>query len=141
MALLRDKMKLRLSILAVLAFLLMGARNPDTMVMTLINKSGMQIAVSIVAQDLTRVYYFTIPEGDKSSPTTSQVEIFKTTYRMRVFWLGEKDPVTGNECRQSRSSTLIARRNMRVVVGRCDMAPEHRGEPTMYKFGRWRCME
>jgi hypothetical protein len=59
---------------------------------------------------------------------------------MRVYWL-EADNSWNPACRSVRNSRLLARRNIRVVVGRCDEIPLERGEPTMYKFGRWRCME
>jgi hypothetical protein len=141
MALLKNKMHLRLLIIALLSVLLLGARESNFMVMTVINKAGMEVAVSLVANDLSRAYYIVIPEGNRDSPSIKRFTVTKDFYRMRVFWMEEQDPETGADCRTSSSSRVTAVRNMRVVVGSCAHALPNAGEKTMYKFGRWRCME
>jgi hypothetical protein len=136
-----DKMRRKLTLIAVLALFLLGSKYQDFMVLTVINKSGMGIAISLVAQDLSRAYYITIPEGDREHPYEMKFTVVKDPYRMRVFWLEDKDPKTGMRCQRVRGSTLVAHRNVRVVVAECDRLPPNAGEPTMVKFGRVRCIE
>lgn len=133
-------MKFRLSLVAILALFLIGAKGSDKMTVTLINKAGMEIAVSIIANDLSSAIYFTVPEGDHQNPYVTEFTLTKDVYRMRVFYMEENDPISGLPCRIQRTSRLQALRNMRIVVTGCETLPEARGEPTMYKFGHWSCM-
>lgn len=133
-------MKFRLSLVAVLTLFLIGAKGSNMMTVTLVNKAGMEIAVSLIANDLSSALYFTVPKGDHKNPYETKFTLVKDSYRMRVFYLEERDPTTGMRCRTQRTSRLMAYRNMRIVVTGCDVLPEARGEPTIYKFGRWSCM-
>lgn len=141
MAVLKNKMHVRLILIAILTVLLLGAKGSGDMVLTVVNKAGMDVAVSLVSVDLSRAYYITIPTGSRGGPTVQRLTLPQDSYRMRVFWLEDKDPETGRPCRRVRNSSLLALRNIRVVIGNCDQLAPTPGEPTMYKYGRWRCME
>lgn len=142
MRMLRDRVISIVLLLAVLSTLLIGAKGTDFMVMTVINKAGMDIAVSILAVDLSRNYYIPIPAGERGAPYVKVFTLVKDQYRMRVYYLDKKDPETGEPCLRGRGTQLLAVRNMRVVIGPCDRRDlPNPGEPTMYKFGRWRCLQ
>lgn len=133
-------MRLRLTIIAILALLLMGAKGTKLTTITLVNKSGLSVNVSLLADDLSKNYFLNLPKGDRDQPYVTKLTVVQDTYRMRVYWLGEKDPATGNPCRYGRQSSLVAGRNMRIIITECDRRRIQRGEPTIYKFGTSRCM-
>jgi hypothetical protein len=133
-------MKLRLTLIAILALFLLGAKGAKVSTLTLVNKSGMSVNVSILANDLSKNYFLNIPEGSRTSPYTTKVTIISDTYRMRVFWLGDKDPATGGPCRVSHTAQLVAERNIRIVINECNERNIPVGEPTMYKFITEGCM-
>lgn len=129
-----------LILVSLAAILLMGAKGAKVRELTIRNKSGAPLAVSLWGEEQARVYYFHVPVGDRVSPTDTTFSIPIDKYRMRVFYLEESLSYAGSECRTSQDGTLILTRNIRVTVLECDRRPPNNGEPGMYKMGRERCL-
>jgi hypothetical protein len=135
-------MRLRLLLIALLALpLVIGASNGRKYAaITIINKSGQEIAVGLISEDNSRILYIPIPKGDRSAPYVYRFTIEKDVYRLRVYYMETYDPQTGTLCRRFRPSRLEATRNIRIAVTECYGAPPNRGEPSLVKMGRWRCI-
>jgi len=136
----KSTLRVRLLSIALIAILLLGAKNSPLMRLTIRNKSGQQIAVRLTKADLSRFYYLTVPAGDSLQPKDVTFTIAKDVYQMRVFYFLTTDPMTGYECKKSRHASLFALKDIRVTVTPCYGAPPTRGEPSMVKMGRWRCV-
>ncbi|MCC7128819.1 MAG: hypothetical protein B6D39_07330 [Anaerolineae bacterium UTCFX2] len=134
-------------ILPLLALLLVGADRPvDTIRLTIINKSGMEIAIQLRSsdyecansKDIVRgdFYYLTIPKGDRETPAIKAFDIQKNTYGMQLFYIETYDPVYGFKCKPPAPNALQAARNLRLTVLPCDfpISPKQVGEPSMFKF-------
>jgi hypothetical protein len=133
-------MKFRLALLAILALFLVSAKGDPTATLTIVNKSGMSLNVSILAEDLSKNYFFNMPTGTRKAPTVTTITIPRDLYRMRVYWLEERDPTTYLPCRSSKSSQLVAQRKTRIVITECDRRKIPRGEPGIYKFTTASCI-
>jgi len=135
-------MRTRLLLVALLALtLISGAgKGYDYAAITIVNKSGQELAVGLINMDNSRIYYIPIPKGDRQSPYVYRFTVEQDSYRMRVYYMETYDPKTGQQCRFARASTLLAFRNIRVTVTECIGQPPTRGEPSMVKMGRWRCI-
>jgi hypothetical protein len=121
--------------------LIVGAgKGSNLATITVINKSGQEIAVGLISQDNSRILYIQIPKGDRSAPYVYKFTLEKDVYRLRVYYMETYDPQTGTQCVRSRPSRLQATRNIRIAVTECYGAPATRGEPSMVKMGRWRCI-
>ena len=107
---------------------------------TIVNKSGQELAVGLISQDNSRIYYIPIPKGDRMQPEVYRFTVEEDVYRIRVYYMETYDPKTGVECRRARGSTIFAFRNIRITVTECYGQPPTRGEPSMVKMGRWRCI-
>ncbi len=140
-------MKKFLTILSLLTLLLIGADRPvDTIRLTIINKSGMEIAIQLRSQDQEcatskdvirgEFYYLSMLEGDQNVPAVKAFDIQKDIYGMQLFYLETYDPVYGFKCVTPTPNALIAQRNIRLVVLPCDftMSPKQVGEPSMRKY-------
>jgi flavin-dependent dehydrogenase len=134
-------MRLRLLLIALIALpLISGAgKGGDYAAITIINKSGQEISVGLISQDNSRIFYITIPKGDRTTPYSYRFTLEKDIYRIRVYYMETYDPKTGVLCR-NRSSRLEAFRNIRITVTECSEAAPTRGEPSMVKMGRWSCI-
>ena len=130
-------MKKALLITSILALLLIGAEpNPKGLVrLTLINKSGMKIAVQLQStDDDLLVYYLPVPEGDKENPAIKIYTIVRDAYHMQLHYIETYDPVYGFKCFQQPPNQLVAFRHMRVVFLECGQTPVNWGEPTQMKY-------
>lgn len=141
-------MKKILTLLSLLSLLLIGAKKQpiDLVELTIINKSGLEIAISLKGNDREyvniadqlkgEIYYLTIPEGDRDVPTVKSFEIENNTYGMQLYYRSTYDPVYGFKCPVPAPNILRAERNIRVVVLPCDEYPCGKGigEPTMWKY-------
>ena len=134
--------RLRLLLVALIAFpLISGAsKGSNYATITIINKSGQEIAVGLISEDNSRIVYISIPKGDRSAPYVYKFTLEKDAYRLRVYYMETYDPQTGVLCRRLSSSRLQATRNIRIVVTECYGAAPNRGEPSLVKMGRWRCI-
>jgi hypothetical protein len=135
-------MKFRLLLVALIALpLILGAgKGSNLAAITIINKSGQEIAVGLISQDNSRILYIPIPKGDRTAPYVYRFTLEKDIYRLRVYYMETYDPQTGVQCRRLRTSRLEAFRNIRIAVTECYGIPPTRGEPTMVKMGRWSCI-
>jgi hypothetical protein len=135
-------MRLKLLLIALLALpLIVGAgKGENYAAITIINKSGQEIAVGLISQDNSRIFYIPIPKGDRSAPYVYRFTLEKDVYRLRVYYMETYDPQTGYECRRNRTSRIDAFRNIRIAVTECYGTPPTRGEPSMVKMGRWSCI-
>jgi hypothetical protein len=133
--------------ISLLTLLLISADRPvDTIRFTVINKSGMDIAIQLRANDYENIfskdilrgelYYLTILEGDREHPNFKIFDIQKDTYVMQVYYIETYDPVYGFKCATPAPNPMIAQRNIRLVVLPCDFTPGPKqvGEPSMRKY-------
>ena len=131
-------------IASILALLLVGAEPISPIRLTIINKSGMKIAVQLnsvpeycynkAGTGPTNFYYLPVPEGSKDLPSSRDYIIEKGTYVMRVFYIETYDPVYGFQCSQPIPNTFKVTRNQKVVIGECSALPPNGGEPSMRKY-------
>ncbi len=135
-------MRIRLLLIALIVLTLVSAKGDSNKyaAITIINKSGQEIAVGLVSTDNSRIYYIPIPKGDRTRPSTYRFTVEQDEYRIRVYYMETYDPNSGTLCRRLRSSTLVAIRNIRITVTECYGQAPTRGEPTMVKMGRWGCI-
>ena len=135
-------MRIRLFLVALMALTLIsgkGSGRPYSTI-TIINKSGQEIAVGLINEDNSRIYYIPVPKGDRNAPEVFKFSLEQDQYRMRIYYMETYDPKTGVECRRSRAATLLAFRNIRITVTECFGGAPTAGEPSMVKMGRWRCI-
>lgn len=95
---------------------------------TVINKSGMDIAVQMIGNDSDVFYYLPVPEGSRLIPTLSYFTILRDSYRVQVFYLETYDPVYGFRCGGSAAVELQATHNTRLVVKECGRRSLKTGE-------------
>ena len=140
-------MKRILMLISLFSLLLIGADRPvDAVRFTVVNKSGMEISISLLAQDAEcasskdiirgEFYYLTVLEGDRSVPATKAFDIQRDTYVMQLYYNETYDPVYGYKCGTPAPNALLARNNTRLVVLPCDFTPGGKavGERTMWKY-------
>jgi hypothetical protein len=129
-----------------LALAALAAKRPpiQTSPLTIINKSGKEVAVQLKARSQSCVnscdtlegafYYLRVPKGDRDRPASKTFNIEQDTYSMQLFYLETYDPVYGYDCNTARPNALIARREVRLVVLPCGETPPNVGEPGMRKY-------
>jgi hypothetical protein len=128
-------MNKRLTIIAILALALVSAAPEELVRLTLINKSGMRIAVQLRStEDELLVYYLPVEAGDKQNPTSRTYTIRKDSYVMQLHYIETYDPVYGFKCYPQPPNGLLAFRNLRVVFLECGQAPPNPGERSMVKY-------
>jgi hypothetical protein len=135
-------MRIKLLLIALIALSLVSGKGSgiDHTAITIVNKSGQEIAVGLISLDNSRIYYIPIPKGDRTIPSTYRFTVEEDEYRIRIYYMETYDPKTGGQCVRARTSRLLAFRNIRITVTECDRQAPTRGEPTMVKMGRWRCI-
>jgi hypothetical protein len=135
-------MRLRLFLVALIALTLISGKGNGRpySTITIINKSGQEIAVGLINEDNSRIYYLPVPKGDRAAPEVFKFSLEQDQYRMRIYYMETYDPKTGVECRRARAATLLAYRNIRITVTECVGSAPTPGEPSMVKMGRWRCI-
>lgn len=127
-------MKKIVLLIAVLSMILVASSEPyPTIRFTVVNKSGMDIAVQLRSKakpcakcaDTTesRFYYLTVLEGTREKPTEKTFIIDRDTYGMQLFYIETWDPVYGFECGSTTPNALLATRNIRMTVLPCDELP------------------
>jgi hypothetical protein len=130
-------MKKTLIILSILALILVSAKPEpvDTARLTIINKSGMKIALRLQSKDEDlRVYYLPVPMGDRDRPVYQSYDVEKDEYYMQLVYIQTWDPVYGFKCQTPPPSNLILFRNLRIVFIECGMINARAGEPSMHKY-------
>jgi len=131
-------------IASILAIFLLGASSNPLARLTIINKSGIEIAVKLNSipkfnptkpdKCETTFYYLPVPEGSKEVPSIKDFTILRDTYAMQVYYIETYDPVYGFKCIQPLPNSISVYRNLRVVIGKCEALPVNGGEPSMRKY-------
>jgi len=136
-------MRKKLLIISLLAVLLIAASSSYTKLyrLTIINKSGMEMAISLLGEDDSYQYYLRVPEGDRRSPTETIFTIVPDTYSINAYYIEPWDPVYGYTCNDPGGKTLEAERNIRLTFTECNYTPRNGGEPSMWKFNARRVKE
>lgn len=136
-------MRKKLLIISLLAVLLIAASSSYTKLyrLTIINKSGMEMAISLLGEDDSHQYYLRVPEGDRRSPTETIFTIVPDTYSINAYYIEPWDPVYGYTCNDPGGKTLEAERNIRLTFTECNYTPRNGGEPSMWKFNARRVKE
>ena len=134
-------MRKSLLLISLLAIILISGSASPMMRLTIINKSGTSLALSVIAMDRSKIFYLPVPYGSRQRPSETTFTFVKDYYRLRVYYIEEAPAYTGRECSNSRGARMIALRNIRVVVTECDRRPPTAGEPSMVKLGRDPCIE
>ena len=129
-------MKKILLIISLLAILLIAASSSYTKLyrLTIINKSGMEMAISLLREDDNHQYYLRVPAGDRRIPTETVFTIVPDTYSIKPYYIEPWDPVYGYSCQDPGAKTLVAERNIRLTFTECNYTPRNSGEPSMWKF-------
>jgi hypothetical protein len=132
-----------LLIISLLAILLIAASSAYTKLyrLTIINKSGMDMAISLLGEDDNNQYYLRVPAGDRRSPTETIFTLVPDTYSINAYYIEPWDPVYGYTCNDPGGKTLVAERNIRLTFTECNYTPRNGGEPSMWKFNARRVRE
>ena len=125
-----------LLIISLLAVLAIAASSAYTKLyrLTIINKSGMDLAISLLGDDDSHQYYLRVPAGDRRSPTETIFTLVPDTYSINAYYIEPWDPVYGYTCTDPGGKTLVAERNIRLTFTECNYTPRNGGEPSMWKF-------
>lgn len=128
-------MKKALLIASMLTLILVSAKPFDTRQLTIINKSGMKIALRLqsLEEDL-RFYYLPVEKGDRDQPTRKTYEVERDEYLMQLIYIQTYDPVYGFKCQNPPPSKLIVLRDTRIVFIECGQINKLWGEPSMHKY-------
>ncbi|MEW5871284.1 MAG: hypothetical protein AB1894_18575 [Chloroflexota bacterium] len=127
------KMRLLFAI-ALLSLLAVSAGHARLVRFDVINKSGMDIAISMRGKELEQFYYLKAVKGDRLAPTEKNFTVVGDFYRAQVYYLQSEEPEEGYRCKQPKPTTLNMIHNVRLVVLECIREPIYTGEPYMLKF-------
>ena len=130
-------MKKSLLLLSLLVIFTMGASSAGIRLvrLTVINKSGLDIEISLTGNYEEEFYYLRVPEGDRTSPTEVVFTVIPDEYSSQLYYVELWDPVYGYTC-TSESKILDITRNTRLVVTECDQDAPNAGEPpAITKYG------
>jgi hypothetical protein len=123
----------KFSLLALLAIIfLTGFDTLDLHTLTIVNKSGMEIAVRLKGVEEEELYYLPVPEGSRTEPTSRNFSIVEDTYSAQVMYIEYWDPVYGFQC-SSAATQFTANRNVRMIVVECDRRVVGTKEPGYVK--------
>ncbi len=135
-----------LLIIALLSILTVAGSAPKSVIrLTVINKSGMEIAIQLRAKETecatskdtleSKFYYLPVTPGDRDAPQVKDFYIDRGyTYGMQLFYIETWDPVYGFSCNPTVPNALVAARNLRLTVLPCDQIPRRLGERSMWKY-------
>jgi hypothetical protein len=102
--------------------------------LTLVNKSGMDIEVSLTGQDYEQFYYLKVPEGDRLTLSERMFTVVPDTYQVNAYFVELWDPVYGASC-EDRQSIVDITHNTKIIVMECDQTPPNGGEAPQIKLG------
>ena len=123
-------------IILVLSLLLVGAKKPPvrTVRLTIVNKSGLPVEISLTGKNLEYSYYVRVPEGDRIYPSEYWVDVIPDTYSMLIYYKELWDPVYGYDCTEGGKSAEINHATRLTFLG-CTYSPPNRGEqPSILKY-------
>ena len=88
------KKALALLIVLLAGLAVVAADNGKLVRLTVINKSGYELGIRLVGEDpVVDFYYLTVPEGDRSDPTTEIFTLPPMEYNMVAEYIETYDPV------------------------------------------------
>jgi len=129
---------MRRGILAVtiLALLLIAANQSyqHLVEITVINKSGLPVEMSLTGSNAENFYYLRIPKGDRDAPLEKTFTLLPDVYRATVYYIEPWDPVYGYDC-SSKSDTLNANHKLRVTILECTRTTRGGSDYPIIKFG------
>lgn len=131
------EMKKSFSLLLLLALpmLLSAAVKPvKTVRLTLINKSGKDIEVSLTGAETEASYFFRVTEGSRRMPTEAGFDVVPDRYQVNAYFDEMWDPVYGASC-EDRQQAVDVLHNTRVIIFECDVTPPNGGEAGKIKLG------
>lgn len=133
------KKNLLLISLVALFFLSAGVPIDKLFRLTIVNKTGLPLEISLLGVDNDEVYYLRIPEGDRIYPQEKVFTILPGEYFVRPYYIETWDPVYGVSCGVIAPNRLFMTRNIRITFLPCDEIFRWKGEPSQYKYTpRWR---
>ena len=127
----------RILLVLTLLLLLFGSGNALSIRLvrlTIVNKSGFPLEIRLTGEDSDNSYYLRLEEGDRSNPNEVVFTIIPGIYKMQPYYIELWDPVYGPSCGEAGSSTLYAKRNIKVSILECDRTVRHLGEPSIWKW-------
>lgn len=127
-------MKKTIVLLLLLSALLLIGANKKGVELTIRNRSGMNIAVSLVGEEKENTFYLRVPEGTKADPSERVFEIPRDTYFMQIYYLEIWDPVYGFVCDGAVAAKVEVPGNLRLSVLPCDQPTRHGGEQGFLKL-------
>ena len=125
---------LLITALLALAFLTAGRVIPKLVRLTVVNKSGLALEISLTGTCDDNVYYLRVAEGDRFLPMVKEFTIIPDTYQVQPYFVQIWDPVYGDDCNDPSKKRVDITRNTRVVIAECDRTLPNSGEPSMVKF-------
>jgi hypothetical protein len=111
-----------------------GSRGIRLIRLTVVNKSGLALEMSLTGDLEDNDYYLRVPKGTPLAPFTQVFTIIPDDYAVTIYHVEFWDPVYGFDC-SSRSISIDATHNSRLVVPVCTYSPPNSGEPSMAKLG------
>jgi hypothetical protein len=127
-------MKRKILTLLLLSLLLIGASPVRTVRLTVVNKSGLPVDVSLTGKYLENTYYLRVPEGDKLFPEEKHIDLIPDMYSMSIYYVEFWDPVYGYDCTEGGKSVAITHSTRLTFLG-CTYTPPNNGEPpAMLKY-------
>jgi hypothetical protein len=131
-------MKKNLLLLALAALLLISADPRGEAALTIVNKSGLPIALSMQGIEEEEIYYLSVVEGSIEAPSEKTYFVVKDIYMAQVLYIETWDPVYGFQCAGAAPIQLNAMRNTKVIIFPCSTVPPNRGEePHILKYFPW----
>jgi hypothetical protein len=128
-------MKKTLWMILCVSLLLASADTVKLVRLTLVNKSGYDMSIWLNGVDEEEFYYLALPLGTRAYPVVKVYTIVADTYKMQVAYTKAWDPVYPEIfCQQHPPTSLIAKRNIRLIFTDCAVRPPNAGEPSMMKF-------
>jgi hypothetical protein len=118
-----------------LVFTSLGAAPIRLVRLKVVNKSAMQIEISLTGKHFENFYYLHVPQGTSLTPVEQYYTVVPDTYSSSVYFVELWDPVYGHKCTDEAQS-LDVRRNVVLIVFACAFTPPNAGEqPSMVKYG------
>jgi hypothetical protein len=131
------KQKIIFFLLAFLALCLISADSCPTRLvhLTVINKSGKKIELSMTGKVHEEFYYLHIAEGSQQEPYPQDFTGIADSYSSSLYYFEYWDPVYGHQC-GTKGQTLDVSHSVRLVVLPCKVTPPNGGEPPrIIKYG------
>jgi hypothetical protein len=126
--------KLPFILILFLALTSLGADKFRTVRVTIVNKSGMPVEVSMTGSVQEMVYYVRLPKGDRIWPTEAVVDVVPDDYSFKIYYVELWDPVYGTECGEGSNNATVTH-SMRLNILECSNKTPNNGEPpTILKY-------